>query len=188
MKYICGKITAIALGVLLSNAALSQTILIKNIQTLITGRPAPERKAEVFHNQDIFIEDGVIKQTGQHLNITTADKVIDATGKIVQPGFVDTHDHLWQVTIRGCGNKQELFAWLSDCDFVQTDITHKEGFAAVRLATYDLINTGITTGMDWNHTFSEGRAYGGLEALQQSGLRYVYGFTPITTKISTATR
>ncbi|WP_223813785.1 MULTISPECIES: hypothetical protein, partial [unclassified Pantoea] len=74
------------------------------------------------------------------------------------------------------------------CDFVQTDITHKEGFAAVRLATYDLINTGITTGMDWNHTFSEGRAYGGLEALQQSGLRYVYGFTPITTKISTATR
>ncbi|WP_190306116.1 amidohydrolase family protein, partial [Pantoea sp. VH_8] len=84
--------------------------------------------------------------------------------------------------IRGCGNKQELFAWLSDCDFVQTDITHKEGFAAVRLATYDLINTGITTVMDWNHTFSEGQAYGGLEALQQSGLRYVYGFYPHNNK------
>ncbi|WP_277973313.1 amidohydrolase family protein [Pantoea agglomerans] len=182
MKYICGKITAIALGVLMSNAALSQTILIKNIQTFITGRPAPERKAEVLHNQDIFIENGEIKQTGHHLNIASADKIIDATGKIVQPGFVDTHDHLWQVTIRGCGNQQELFAWLSDCDFVQTDITHKEGFAAVRLATYDLINTGITTVMDWNHTFSEGQAYGGLEALQQSGLRYVYGFYPHNNK------
>lgn len=61
MKYISLKLTFIAMGVLLSNAAFSQTILIKNIQTLITGRPAPERKTEVFHNQDVFIEDGVIK-------------------------------------------------------------------------------------------------------------------------------
>lgn len=177
-----GKITVIAMGLLLSNAALSQTILIKNIQTLVTGRPAPERKAEVLHNQDIFIEDGIIQQTGQHLDIASADKIIDASGKIVQPGFIDTHDHLWQVTIRGCGNKQALGDWLSDCVSTQTDVTHKEGFAAVRLATYDLINTGITTVMDWNHTFTEGMAYGGLEALQQSGLRYVYGFRPHNNK------
>ncbi|WP_392551959.1 amidohydrolase family protein [Orbus wheelerorum] len=166
------------MGLLLSNTAFSQSVLIKNIQTLITGQPTADRKAEVLHNQDIFIEDGKIKAIGSNLNSGAADKVIDATGKIVQPGFVDTHDHLWQVTIRGCGNNQELFDWLSDCDIVQQDITHEEGFAAVRLATYDLINTGITTVMDWNHSFSEGQAYGGLEALQQSGLRYVFGFYP----------
>lgn len=182
MKHLYCKIIILTLGILLSNAALSQTILIKNIQTLITGRPAPERSAEVLHNQDIFIENGEIKQIGQHLNIKAADKIIDATGRIVQPGFVDTHDHLWQLTIRGCGNNQELVGWLSGCDFVQTDITHEEGFAAVRLATYDLINTGVTTVMDWNHTFSEGQAYGGLEALRQSGLRYVFGFYPHNNK------
>jgi dihydroorotase len=45
---------------------------------------------------DIFIENGVIRQIG-NLALQTnlpADQVIDATGKIVTPGFIDLHTHL----------------------------------------------------------------------------------------------
>lgn len=47
---------------------------------------------------DLWIEDGVIRQVGQNLSKNlSADgphRVIDATGQIVAPGFIDLHTHL----------------------------------------------------------------------------------------------
>jgi dihydroorotase len=42
---------------------------------------------------DIYIENGVIKEIGEHLK-AKADATVDATGKFVMPGFVDLHVHL----------------------------------------------------------------------------------------------
>ena len=60
------------------------TILIKN-GTLIDGSGSKRYLA------DILIENEKIKKIGK-LDLT-ADKVIDASGKIVSPGFIDTHSH-----------------------------------------------------------------------------------------------
>ena len=43
--------------------------------------------------QDVLVEDGVIRRVGESLAAPEA-KVIDATGKIVCPGFIDMHVHL----------------------------------------------------------------------------------------------
>lgn len=48
---------------------------------------------KIDENLDIVISDGKIEKIGKHLN-EKCDKVIDATGKIVAPGFVDMHTHL----------------------------------------------------------------------------------------------
>ena len=57
------------------------------------------RNGEVFDGSggpsealDIAIKDGVISKVAQHID-DTAERVIDATGKIVTPGFVDVHTH-----------------------------------------------------------------------------------------------
>src|SRR6476620_12772014 len=42
---------------------------------------------------DIFIEGETITAIGRELNVQ-ADKVIDATGKLVMPGGIDPHVHL----------------------------------------------------------------------------------------------
>ena len=42
---------------------------------------------------DVAIEDGKIADVGRLGDAATAERVIDATGKIVCPGFVDPHSH-----------------------------------------------------------------------------------------------
>jgi N-acyl-D-aspartate/D-glutamate deacylase len=55
--------------------------------TLIDGRNFPRRRA------DVGITDGRVTAIATHLSSADADEVIDATGLIVAPGFVDLHTH-----------------------------------------------------------------------------------------------
>ena len=51
-------------------------------------------------NADVLVEDGKIVEIGPGLEVGDAE-VVDATGKLVLPGFVDTHRHTWQTPVRG---------------------------------------------------------------------------------------
>ena len=62
------------------------TLLIKNGHVL---DPATETDEEI----DIFIEDGKITKRGKKLKCK-AERVIDAAGSYVMPGFIDLHVHL----------------------------------------------------------------------------------------------
>ena len=45
------------------------------------------------YRADILIEDGTVSLIGKEINIE-ADKVIDASGKLVIPGGIDPHTHM----------------------------------------------------------------------------------------------
>lgn len=49
---------------------------------------------------DLLIEDGTVTAVEPDLSAVDAE-MIDASGCWVIPGFVDTHRHLWQTTMRG---------------------------------------------------------------------------------------
>src|ERR1700748_2677416 len=51
---------------------------------------------------DVLVRDGVIVDVGVNLATSQADaEVIDARGRLVIPGLVDTHRHVWQGAIGG---------------------------------------------------------------------------------------
>ena len=51
---------------------------------------------------DVLIDAGRIVAVGKNLDATSA-QVVDASGLIVLPGFVDSHRHLWQSSLRFIG-------------------------------------------------------------------------------------
>src|ERR1700759_4056039 len=55
-----------------------------------------------FVDGDVLVRDGVIAEVGPHLAASTPDaEMIDARGRLVIPGLVDTHRHVWQGAIGG---------------------------------------------------------------------------------------
>ena len=129
----------------------------------------------ILEDADLLFEGDTIKQVGRNLNGVGA-QVMDPTGKIVLPGFVDTHDHLWQSLIRGCATGEDLNAWLAACviPLFGFGFSAADAYAGVRLSTLDLISTGVTTTVDFSHAFTPAFARGNLKALSDTGLRFVF--------------
>ncbi len=87
------------------------TLLAKNADVLV----AMDGQRRELRNAGIYAEDGFIKQVGPTAELpATADTVIDLTGQIVLPGFVNTHHHLNQTLTRNFPGAQNnnLFPWL----------------------------------------------------------------------------
>ena len=61
---------------------------------LIRGGRVIDPANRVDAVQDVMVEDGVVRGVGPHLAVPAGAEVIDATGKIVCPGFIDVHVHL----------------------------------------------------------------------------------------------
>jgi 5-methylthioadenosine/S-adenosylhomocysteine deaminase len=131
----------------------------------------------IIEKADVLLAGDTIAAVGTHLSDSSA-YVVDATGKLVMPGFVDTHNHLWQSLIRGCGTAGDLNGWLAGCVFPLFGFNFSEAtaYAGVRLSTLDLISTGVTTTVDFSHAFTPAFVRGNIRALSDSGLRFAFAY------------
>src|SRR5262252_10705973 len=158
--------------------AAPQRTLIRNAAVILTMDPAlGQGDLGIIKEADILLTGDTIAAVGKNLQGDGAE-VIDATGKIVMPGFVDTHNHLWQSLIRGCGTDMDVNGWLGACVFPLSGFNFSQAdvYAGVRLSTLDLINTGVTTTVDWSHAFTPAFVRANLAALSDSGLRFAFAY------------
>ena len=71
------------------------------------------RPGEVLPGADVLIDaDGTIAGIGPGLDAPGAD-VIEVAGRIVLPGFVDTHRHTWQSVVRNVASDWSLTEYLA---------------------------------------------------------------------------
>ncbi|GAA6137445.1 hypothetical protein NBRC116583_11920 [Arenicella sp. 4NH20-0111] len=86
------NVIALILLLLLSSAhANASRLLIKNVSII-----SPERGA-ILEHQNVLIEDGRITSIGSNADgadVASRDIVLDATGKYLIPGLIDSHVHL----------------------------------------------------------------------------------------------
>src|SRR3972149_9919993 len=88
-----------------------KTLPVKNATVLVTMN---DRRQEI-PDGGLFIRDGFIEQVGPSKDLPQeADEILDLTGHIILPGFVNTHHHLYQTLTRAVPAAQDanLFNWL----------------------------------------------------------------------------
>jgi 5-methylthioadenosine/S-adenosylhomocysteine deaminase len=134
-----------------------------------------------LENADVLIEDDKIVAVGRDLPKPPGTAMIDGRGMIVMPGFVDTHEHTMQSIIRGCAADDTVVGWLARCTsgIRAANPTEREMYAAARLHTVGLIDSGVTTVNDWIGRFLPPVYRGDVRALVDSKLRFavaVFGF------------
>jgi len=83
------------------------TILLKNGIVLSHGA---DDHVTALHNTDVLIEGNKIVKIGKSL--ASADETIDCTHKIISPGFVDTHHHMWQTQLKGRHADETLLQYM----------------------------------------------------------------------------
>ncbi len=105
-----------------------------------------------------------------------AAQIIDATGKVVMPGLINTHTHAAMVMFRGLGNDLALMDWLQKYIFPAEAKTVSPEFVRVgtRLALLEMIESGTTTFADMYY-FEEEVA----RVTKAAGMRGVLGQTVI---------
>jgi 5-methylthioadenosine/S-adenosylhomocysteine deaminase len=106
----------------------------------------------------------------------TAAETIDAAGKVVLPGLINTHTHAAMVMYRGLGDDLALMEWLEKYIFPAEAKTVSPEFVRIgtRLAALEMIRSGTTTFTDMYY-FEEEAA----RVAKQAGLRGVLGETVI---------
>ncbi len=140
-----------------------------------------DRQVGDFAQADVLIEDGVIREIRPNIAVSgEAAAVVDASNRIVMPGFIDTHHHFYQGILRNI-----LTNGLLNPDY-NRDISNTltaayrppDVYAGVLATALGMIDAGTTTAVDTSqvqHTPEHTDA--GIRALQECGLRVVYAYS-----------
>ena len=127
---------------------------------------------------DILIENGRISrisaadtQSDAYARHDDSTEVVDCTGKVAVPGFVNMHTHAGMSMMRGVGEDIAFHEWLDRIWKIEADITPDYVYHATRMACLEMIKTGTTTFNDhyWYSPMAQ-------KAAAELGLRSVHAY------------
>jgi len=126
-------------------------LLLKNIYQAVTFND----KDEVLKEVDILVNGRKIESIGKNLTVEEGTEIIDCTGLLALPGFVNTHHHLYQTLFRGIQEVQEmpLFPWLTGLYEFWKHLTPEAVYYGALVGFSELLRTGCTTSMDHHYVF-----------------------------------
>lgn len=149
----------------LTSPTLKESILIKSGTVITMDR------ADTITRADIFIEDGRIAGLGKIDR--TADRIVDAEGCVILPGFVQTHIHLCQTLFRGLADDLALIDWLKKRVWPLEAAHSKESItASARLGVAELIKGGTTCALTMETVHHTSEVF---RVVQESGFRATVG-------------
>ena len=155
---------------------MSKKILIRNADAIVTC----DQEDRVLYNSDILICGGCIEAVGSKLTTDNA-QIIDATGKYVYPGLVNTHHHFFQAFVRNLMTIDRpgltLMQWLDDIYKVFVRINGDVIFYASAACMADLIKHGCTCSVDHQYCYTPATGKHTvdrqMEAARLMGFRFV---------------
>ena len=140
-------------------------ILIKNAYVV-----SMNEKREIYNNGSILIENDLIKAIGkvdEKLLLDTVE-IIDAKGKIVLPGLINTHVHLSQQLGRGIADDVDLLTWLRERVWpYESNFDYESSLISSTACCVEMIKSGVTTFLEAGGQYVEAM----VEAVKNTGIR-----------------
>jgi cytosine/adenosine deaminase-related metal-dependent hydrolase len=144
---------------------------IKNAHTILT---MDDTRRELV-DADIIIKNGVIDQIGQNLVTPAGAIIILAHGRVVTPGLVNTHHHLYQTLTRAVSGGQDalLFGWLQTLYPIWSKFGPEEMRVSALVGLAELALSGCTMTSDHLYLYPNGaRLDDTIDAALEIGMRF----------------
>jgi len=132
---------------------------------VITNNP----RREILHDRAIRVSGAIVEALLPAATLPASEEVVDCSGMVIVPGFVQTHIHLCQTLFRGLADEFELLDWLQQRIF-PFEAAHNERSmnASAMLGIAELIRSGTTAILDMGSLHHEEEI---IRAVGETGLR-----------------
>ncbi|KAK6503749.1 hypothetical protein TWF481_008753 [Arthrobotrys musiformis] len=151
----------------------SKSMLLKGGTALIHE----ENDVVVARKIDILVSNGKIEKIGESIEAGDVD-VIDCTGKLISPGFVDAHHHCWQTQLKGTHANHMLLEYLPTGNLAAYLFKPDDLYIGQLGGLMELIDAGVTTVVDHCHAiYSPEHADAALKATVESGIRSIFCYS-----------
>ncbi len=127
---------------------------------------------------DLLIDGTDIAAVAPTIEADDGVEVIDASGHVAIPGFVDTHRHMWEALVRGCAPHHSLQQYFADIlNRLGPALGPEDIYLGTAASAHSALAAGITTVQDIaNIQDSPAHTDAAVAALRDSGVRAVFAY------------
>ncbi|KAF4992233.1 hypothetical protein FDECE_13785 [Fusarium decemcellulare] len=130
-------------------------------------------------NTDVLIEGNRISAIGQDLAPPEDAETIDCTNKIISPGMIDTHNHIWMTQLKARHAEHTLLEYVYSGGLQSFNFEPRDIYWGQLGGCLESIDAGTTMVVDHAHmTNSPEHVDEAIAATAHSGLRSVYCYVP----------
>jgi 5-methylthioadenosine/S-adenosylhomocysteine deaminase len=115
---------------------------------------------------DVLVEDGKIAELGEVRS--SADEVIEASGDVLMPGLINTHNHVAMAVMKGIADDLPFSEFLDRSFAIDAKRTDRDIDIGTRLGCLEMIRSGTTTFVDMYYSediIAQGVGQAGLRAV-----------------------
>ncbi|KAH8824996.1 hypothetical protein DL96DRAFT_154509 [Flagelloscypha sp. PMI_526] len=130
---------------------------------------------------DLLVKDGLIHSIGADLApLDDSTVTLDCIDKIISPGFIDTHHHMWQSQLKGRFPDSNLIDYMVRGNLMSHFFTSEDVYWGVLSTALESIDAGVTTVVDHAHmSRSPAHVTRAIDATVESGLRSFFCYTMV---------
>lgn len=148
------------------------SLLIRNTTVLKTA--AETVLVELLRDHDVLVRGKRIESVQPTGNADPSHfaQVIDGTGLLLMPGFINTHAHVPMVIFRGLAEDVNIDRWFNEFMWpLESNLQAEDVYWGMQLGLAEMIKAGVTTVAD--HYFHLDR---GAAAIEKAGTRALLGW------------